>query len=339
MVRCNIEQCREDGIRVLTHSGLSPKDSAIVVDSMIQADYSGISTHGIRMLPVYIEKLEEGFFNIGQISILKQTHSYTTVNSNNIIGAISAASCVEIAAEKAKTSGIHAVFAKNCNTFGSAFYFAKLLAQKDLVGVVFCNSPAAMPAFNGIEPLLGTNPIAFACPSKSEGMIIFDMATSIISKSKIGMALEKNEQIPKGWALDKSGMPTSSPAEAIKGLLLPIAGFKGYSLAIMLDIIAGLISGSGYLNKVNKFYSSDNRGMNAGHFFLAIDPQLIYGETFKDEMDHYIQILRTSKSIANETIVVPGDRSNAMRKKVEENGFYLDEALAKRLEELFGHRL
>lgn len=336
-MRYNIDFIHENALRVLRQRGL--EDADILVESMLAADISGVSTHGIKMLPAYIEKIDRGEFLTGHVKILKQTPAFTTVDAGNTIGAISATKCVEIAIEEARESGVHYVFSKNANTFGPAFFFAEKIAREGLIGVVCCNSPAAMPVNNGMEAMLGTNPVAFASPSKSKGTILLDMASSVVAKSRFLMAKNRGERLQEGWALDCNGKPTTDPDEAIRGLVLPMGGAKGYGIALMVDILSGLLSGAGYLNKVGKFYSQTGQPMNVGHLFIAIDPSVIYDGDFPVDMDTYIDIIRSSRATEGNVITIPGDRKYSCRKKAMEEGIKLDESDVFKLEELFKVRL
>lgn len=313
-MKIDIANIRDISVRSLKLRNI--KGAEIVVDSMLAADCSGVPTHGIKMLPAYIEKYDKGEFSNEEIVVLKQTASFTKIDAKNSIGAVSAMSCINVAIEKARESGIHVVFAKNCNTFGPAFYYAEEIAKAGLVGFVACNSPAAMPVNNGLEAMLGTNPFAFACPSLSKGTILIDMATSVVAKSKLLQAKNNGEKIPEGWALDANGNPTTDPLEGIKGLILPMAGPKGYALALMVDIVSGVLSGAGYLNKVNKFYSQNGEPMNVGQMFMAIDPSIVYDGEFLNEMDNYLSIIRESKHFDGKNISIPGDRKYALRERI-----------------------
>ena len=335
----NIKFIRENGILTLEQYGLKNKDAQIVIDSMIDADMSGVHTHGIKMLPAYINKLEKKEFEITDIEVLKSTGSFTTVDAKNSIGAISASKCVDIAIKKAKENGIHFVFSKHCNTFGPAFYYANLIGERNMIGFLCCNSPAAMPVHNGKEVMLGTNPFAFVVPSKSQGNILVDMATSIVSKSKLLLAKNQGVEIPENWALDINGIPTTDPVEAIRGLLLPMAGTKGYAIALIIDVMSGMLSGAGFLNKVNKFYSVNGLPMNVGQMFVAIDPSQIYEGDFFSDMDKYINLIRNSKCIEGTKISIPGDRKYMSKLVASEEGLELSDDTVKKLEELFGTHL
>lgn len=334
-MRFDIEKIRRLSVDALKDCSLCSEDAELVVDSMLEADINGVSTHGIRMLYAYVDKLKGGQFSIAQPTVIKESPSFTVMDSNNIIGAISSVKASHICIEKAKEYGMHTVFAKNCNTFGPAFYYAEMMSKAGMIGFVCSNTPAAMPAFNGLEPMLGTNPLAFSCPSKSNGTITLDMATSIVAKSHFSTALANHEKLKEGWALDQNGNPTTDPLEAIKGFVLPMAGFKGYGIAMAIDILSGFLSGAGYLNKVNKFYSKDGKGMNVGQMFVAINPSMVYEGDFLADMDSYIDILRGSKVIEGRSIAIPGDDRILKRKISIESGIELSEDTREKLESLF----
>lgn len=337
--RYSFKQLRVLGERVLQDSGLSEKAAYAVVDSMLQADMNGVSTHGIRMLPGYVSRLRSGQFSIEDAMITKQTPAFTAIDAKNCVGAVSAIKAIEIAIEKASECGIHTVVVKHSNTYGPAFYYVELMAQKGLIGFTCSNSPAAMPAANGLEQMLGTNPFAFACPTDTQGNVIIDMATSIVAKSRFETARLNGEQLQPGWALDKEGNPTTDPVEAIKGFVLPMAGYKGYGIAMMLDILSGLLSGSAYLNKVGKFYSQDGTGMNVGHMFVAIDPRIVFDGDFYKEADDFVNALRSSKSISGKSIVLPGDDRKSKKEMAMQSGIVLTEDTVEKLEELFNTEL
>lgn len=333
--RYDIQQIRTLSEKTLINKGLSPTSAEVIVDSMLEADINGVSTHGIRMICPYVDKIDNGDFSIGATSIVKQSPAFTVLDSCNVIGAVSANKAVDICIEQADKYGMHTVFARNCNTFGPGFYFAEQIAKKGMIGFVCCNAPAAMPAFNGLEPMLGTNPLAFACPSKTKGMIVLDMATSIVAKSRFSVAAANKEQLQPGWALDCYGNPTTNPIEAIKGFVLPMAGFKGYGIALAIDILSGFLSGAAFLNNVNKFYSPNGGGMNVGQMFIAINPSQIYDGDFEEDMDRYIDHLRNSKVVKGKSIAIPGDDRIANKISSLQFGISLSDDTVSKLEALF----
>ena len=302
--RYNIDFLRRKAEEVLTSRGMPVEDASVFVDSMLSADICGVSTHGIRMLPSYVNKIENNEFSFCSPAIIKQLPSFTVIDAKNTIGAVSAMFAVDIAIRQSKTNGIHTVFSRNSNTFGPGFYYAEKIAEENMVGFACCNSPAAMPAYNGLEAMLGTNPLAFSTPTKSHGIIIMDMATSVVAKSRFGVAKSKGERLEQGWALDKNGNPTTDPDEGIQGFVLPMAGFKGYGIAMMIDIVSGLLSGAAYLNDVGKFYSQEGICMNVGHLIVAFNPALIYDGDFLADADSYVEKLKASKVVDGKKCLV-----------------------------------
>ncbi len=335
----DIENIYRHSIRVLETYGMPTNDAEIFVDSMLSSDMSGIFTHGIKMLPSYLEKIQKREISFNKPETTKQTSSFTVIDAKNTVGAISATYAKNIAIEQARKNGIHTVYSRNANTFGAGFYFVDKIADEGLIGFACCNSPAAMPAYNGLEVMLGTNPFAFAFPTKSYGNIVIDMASSVVAKSRFIIAKEEGKKLEPGWALDKYGNPTIEPEEAINGLVLPMAGFKGYAISMMIDILAGLLSGAAYLNKVGKFYSDNGKSMNVGHMIIAINPELIYDGNFISDADTYIEIMRTSKTIEGKEIIIPGDRRLKNIKMSKEKGLELPADVVKKLEKIFGKNL
>ena len=331
----DIHFIRQQAESVLVKYGLSQADASTLTDSMLRADMYGVNTHGIRMLPAYIEKLKKGAFFLGECRICKQTPAFTLLDARNTVGAVCAVKAVQIAITQAQQYGVHAVFSHHANTLGPGFYYVEKIAQAHMLGLVCSNAPAAMPAFNGLEALLGTNPLAFATPSKSYGNLLVDMASSVVAKSKFATAKEKGEKLQPGWALDKEGNPTTDPQAALQGFVLPMAGFKGYGLALLIDILAGLLSGAGYLNKVGKFYSPTHACMNVGHVIVALNPALLYEGDYLAAMDQYIQTLKNSKSVPGKHIILPGEDRNEHYIQAVQKGLSLPEQTVAKLEEIF----
>lgn len=316
--------------------GLSAKDAEIAADCLIEAELAGISTHGISMLPAHVKKLINGYNAKAKLEIERGTASFSVCNAHNAIGMVSAWKCTELVIEKSSESGVHMVFCHGANTFSAAYCYAKHLAENKKIGFVCCNSPAQMAPINGIEKLLGTNPLAIGIPANSEEPFIFDMATSAVAKSRINQALYAGEKIPFGWATDINGNPTDDPQAAVAGFILPMAGPKGYGLSMAIDILSGMLSGAAYLDGVGRFYSQNDSCMNVGHMFVAIDPTVVYGENFFDEMDDYLHRIRASKSSNRNPVLAPGDLNSLYKKGALQSGLEVSETLKEEINKLLG---
>lgn len=337
--RYNIENIRKHSESILVNRGFKCEDARVFVDSLISADINGVSTHGIRMLPSYLTKIDNNEFSKEHPSIIRQTPSFSIIDAHNSIGAISATYATNLAITQSKTNGIHTVFSRNSNTFGPGFYYAEQIANEEMIGLVCCNAPAAMAAYNGLEAMLGTNPFSFAMPTKSYGNVVMDMASSVVAKSRFATAKSKGEKLEPGWAIDKNGNPTIDPNEAIQGFVLPMAGFKGYGIAMLIDVLSGFLSGASFLNKVGKFYSTTGSCMNVGHMIMAFNPSVIYDGDFMTAADNYVETIRKSKVKEGSEIVLPGDDRVKNRKEAIKNGICLSLDVVEKLETLFGEKL
>lgn len=307
----SIEDLTDKVKKTFQYYGVPTIDAGIAAKCMVLADVYGISTHGTIVLPSHIKRIKQNGYNLNpELKIIKQSLAYTIIDADNAIGFVSATHCMEKAIEKAKESGIHTVFSRNSNAYGAACCYPIQAARQGMIGCSFCNSPAAMAPFNGKEKRLGTNPLSVVFPTNiPEKPIIIDMATSKVAKSKFLQAKREGRNLPDGWALNKDGYPTNNPDEAIQGFVLPMEGFKGFALALSIDIIAGLLSGAAYQDHVGRFYDESGAAMNVGQVFIAINPEL-FGEPYEycDIICKYIENMRKCKTIDQQSsIILPGD--------------------------------
>lgn len=320
MKRFSINKLNNVIAETLIDNGVCPEQAKIISNCMIMADACGVHSHGLNVFPSYIKKIKNQSFNTsGNPLVIKQTNAFTLLDSNNLIGMYSAWFCMDIAIKKCQENGIHYVSSRNCNTFGPAFYYTRYAAEHGMIGICFCNSPSAMPAWGGKKKMLGTNPFSVAIPSKTNGNIVLDMASSIVAKSKINELRKEGKEIPPGWALDANGNPTTNASEAIEGMILPMAEHKGYAISMMIDILAGLLSGAGFLNNINRFYTDKSEGMNVGHTFIAINPNVIYDGDFYTAVDKYIEEIHSS----GDNVLFPGERENNNYTRSQSEGIEL----------------
>lgn len=315
--------------KVFLKAGCDEEVAKYCAHSLTLAEICGVETHGIEMTLAHIQKINNGEYNI-HAELIEDISmpSFARFNANNTIGMFSATVCMDYAIKQAERSGLYAVFAHHCNTFSAAFVYAMQAIEQGFIGIVMSNAPAQMPAYGGKSKLLGTNPIAFAIPANQKCPIIVDLATSAVAKSKIIKARDNGWSIPLGWALDIDGHETTNAQKALEGFMLPMGGVKGYALAMMIDIISGVLSGASYLNKVKRFYNAKEPCMDVGHVFIAINPKLVFSEDFYSEIDDYINIIHSSETIYPvEKIRLPGE--GKMHKKIlaEKNGYKIDDEL------------
>lgn len=308
-----------------------------VSHSLLVSEFSGVKSHGLSMALQHAKKILNKEYNLTtEFIVEKESPSFMRINCNNTIGMYSALTCMKMAIEKAKNVGMFTVYANHCNTFSAAFIYTLQAAEQGMIGLVISNSPAQMAPWGGKTKLLGTNPMSYAVPGKNKSPIVFDMATSIVAKSRIIQARDSGEQIPIGWALNKNGYSTTDPQEALEGFMLPIAGVKGYGLSLMIDVFGGLLSGASYLDEVTRFYNATSPCMNVGQVFIAMNPVLIYGDSFYEEIDRYIEKIHLSESVDNiSQVSLPGERKHENYKKNMFNGIEVSDDFITELNRIF----
>lgn len=304
----SFENEKKNIIEILQKKDIPFTQCEIIADVMATADLYGVTSHGVRILESHINRFERGAYNsTPDFKHIKETPSFALIDGDNAFGFVSAHYCMSYAIEKAKEVGIFHVISYNNNTLGPAFYYPLMAAKQGMIGFVCCNSPAQMAPIGGKDKMLGTNPFAAVIPVPNQEPIIIDMATSVVAKSKFKEYKEQGKPLPNGWALDKSGNETTDPDEAIQGLVKPMAGFKGYAIAMLIDVLSGVLSGGAYLDKVGRFYSDDKNSMNVGFYFTAINPKLIIGEEYDTVITDFVNRLRESTAINDSIISLPGD--------------------------------
>ena len=317
MSKFDFENRKDASVKALTEHGV-PKDHAeIVADCFVTADLYGVTSHGMAILPSHIHRIERGGYNLNpDIRVIKETASFAVIDGDNAMGPVSATFCMDYAVEKCRSNGVFTVFSRNNNTFGPAFYYSLKAAEKGCIAFICSNSPAQMAPVGGKDKMLGTNPFAIVFPIPDSDPIIIDMATSIVAKSKFKEYKAEGKPLPEGWALDKDGNPTTDADEGMAGLVQPMAGFKGYAISMLIDIVSGVLSGAACLDRVGRFYSEDCGSMNVGFYITAIDPRVVCGEDYDTEIKAYTERLKNSACVDGQRIVLPGEDRIANKNKM-----------------------
>jgi LDH2 family malate/lactate/ureidoglycolate dehydrogenase len=210
-----------------------------------------------------------------------------------------------------------------------------MAAEEGMVGIAMSNSAPSMSPWGGAEPFLGTNPISIAIPGSSGSPVVLDMSSSVVARGKIRRAQRMKERIPLGWALDDTGSPTTDPVAALKGTLLPIGGPKGYGLALMIDVLAGLLSGSQYGPEVKTFHQPLGP-TGIGVFTMAIDIERFMPlHQFKDLMTSYAKLIKKTKKAKEVShIYLPGEIELEKEKQSLKEGIEISPEVAKDLNSL-----
>lgn len=275
-----VDRLLELAAAVLAAAGVPDDDAHTVAASLVDADLRGIHSHGVSRLGIYVERLRAGGNErAGDPVVALDAPSLAVLDARDALAQIASAQAVEIAASKARETGTGAVSVRGASHFGAAGYWARLLADRGMLGLASCNTTPVMAAWAGSTTAIGSNPLAMAFPSAGEAPVVVDVATSETTWGALLAAETEGAPIPDTWALGLDGNPTTSPVEAVAaGRLRPFGRHKGYALAVGVELLSGALAGANCLSQIAHLYLEPDRPMGAGLFFLAVDPGALSDE-------------------------------------------------------------
>jgi LDH2 family malate/lactate/ureidoglycolate dehydrogenase len=256
------------------------------------------------------------------------------LDGDNGMGHLVMQRAAELAIEKARHCGVAWVGSVHSNHAGPASLYARMPMAQDMIGMYFAVGNANhLPPWGGLDMLLSTNPIAVAIPAGQEPPVVLDMATTVAAYGKVKAKAQRGEQMPIGWMIDRLGQPLTDPKRAEEGFLMPIGGYKGYGLALIVGMLAGTLSGAAMGKEVIDFNHDFVTPTNTGQAILAIDIRA-FGElaAFKARVDHLVREIRASERMPDvDRIWLPGEQSHAKRVQQERDGIALAPALVAQL--------
>ena len=311
------EDLRALGAGLLESAGVPSADAALLADSLVTAELWGHSSHGMLRLPWYLARLHSGAMEpVTRPTVVTDTGPLVVLDGRHGIGQVLAARAVELGVERARAHGVAAVAVRDSNHFGTAAYFTRRAAEAGCVALLATNASPAMAPWGGREKAVGTNPWSIAAPTGSFGTVVMDIANTAVARGKIYLAKEKGVPIPEGWAADATGVPTTDAGDAVDGLILPMAGHKGYAMSFMFDVLAGVLTGSSFGAGVAGPYDPRRRS-GCGHFLMVVDVETVLGtDAFAARMDALVaqtKAVPTAPGVPE--IFVPGEieQRNAAR--------------------------
>ncbi|MDR3751608.1 MAG: Ldh family oxidoreductase [Terracidiphilus sp.] len=297
----------------LAHAiGVPAEDAALLADALVDADLHGKSTHGVSRLDIYLRRIEAGLIDPqAALTVSRQTGSVLTLDAGNGLGQVQARKALDLLIPRAGENGVAAATICNSQHFGALSWYCNYAASKRMVLLAMTNCEPAMSPEGGYEAFFGTNPIAASFPTGKGFPIKIDLSTSTVARGNIIAAEKRKEPIPPGWALNRSGEPTTDASEALLGTVLTMAGHKGYALALMVELFSGVLSGSAIGPEVGSMYKNLDRKQDVGHFFCLFNVEafLDYAE-YLQRVDETIDRIKSSRKRPGvEEILVPGERS------------------------------
>ena len=310
MTRLHAGALRNYCAALFEKTGVSAADALTVADSLVQADLRGVASHGTTRVGIYLERLQAGLVNPRpRIATLCETPTTLLLDGDNGLGAVVGVHAMDEAIRRAHEYGTAWVGVRNSNHFGAAAYYVTRAVAARCVGLALTNAPATMALWGGKTPFLGTNPFAIGVPAARERPIVVDMATSVAARGKIILAAKKGERIAPGLAVDPEGRPTTDAQAALAGAVLPFAQHKGYGIALLIEMLSGVLAGATIAPAVGNLYDNPTGMQNLGHGFGAIRVDgLAPYEEFVGRMDVLIrQIREAPKGAGTERIYLPGE--------------------------------
>jgi len=303
-------QAREFAQRMLVAAGVSPDKALLVASVLVYANLRGIDSHGLALLPHYLDQIDAGDLDPNATGrIASECQACLLYDGENGLGAVTAEICTGHVIRLARQYGIAIVVARETNHFGPAAFWTQRIAAAGQIGIAVCDASLQVPPWQGKAAKIGTNPISMAVPHPEGRGWLLDMATSTVALGKLEQAkLNRQETIPYGWALDREGWPTNLLSAALEGFLMPLGGYKGSGLGMMVEILCGVLGGGGMAPDIRgiRQHGAPSR---VNHSFLAIDVERFMPlPTFYERMDRLIAHVKSAPPAAGyNEVLVAGD--------------------------------
>ncbi len=340
----SVKQLRTLSASIFTGLGVPKPDAKLVADLLVDANLTGFDSHGVIRIPIYARGIKMGAVKPGaEVKVVSETTSTAVVDGGWNLGQVVAKYAMEVCIEKARKGVVGMVTARNSHHIGRLNTYAEMAMAEDMIGIVSVNSNSYVAPYGGKTKQLGTNPLCFAIPSGEEPPMVLDMATSVWAQGKIMVYQARGEKLPEGIFMDAEGNPTTDPGQYTKGGILrtlggDIAGYKGFGLSLLVEILTGALTEGGVSNS-EEYRSRPFYGGN-GIFMLAIDvAQVTDLNAFKRRVDGLLRTTKISpKAPGYDEILIPGDPERRKKEKLLKEGIFVEDktwndlaALAKEL--------
>ena len=322
-------------IKIFRKYDFNLKHSKICSEAIINAELVGAYGHGLSRLKMYCKRIKKKVINPRpKIKIINYSKSISHIDADNSIGFVAADLAIKKAIDNAKKTGIGMVAVKNSGHYGLSGYWAEQAVRKNLMTMIYTNAPPAIAPHGARKSLFGTNPICFGSPSGSKVPFILDTSMSMINRGKIRFASKINKKIPIGVALDKFGKPTTNANKALKGVQLPIAGYRGSGLAWMVDILSGVLTGSSHAGEVKDPFDDFSGPQNVGHLFITFKNNL-FVKNFNSRIKHNIKKIKKLPKIKGvKEIMYPGQNKYARNKANSKKGIKISNQIKFEIKDL-----
>jgi LDH2 family malate/lactate/ureidoglycolate dehydrogenase len=331
-IRFPADRLRAWSEQVFQKVGVAKDDAALLTDTLIEANFRGVDTHGVtRVLCTYVKRIQAGVMSPRtELAVVRERASTALIDCKNSIGQVGAARAMRLAIDKAAKTGVAFVAVTHSNHYGAAAYWAMMAPEHGMIGFSSTNAPATVAPTGGRTAMLGTNPFAFAIPAGQEQSMVLDLATTVVARGRVMLYAKQNKPLEPGWAFDERGVPTTDPHAALKGLLAPIGGYKGYGISLAIDLLCGVLTGSSYGSHFPGFLADNlKEPTDVGSVFAAINIESFMDlPEFKASMDKALREMKNSERAEGvKRIYIPGEIELETKADRLKNGIPIPEAV------------
>src|SRR5579871_6919517 len=318
------EAAQSFGRRLLVAHGLPENDAATVARCLVLADLRGVDTHGLQTLPHYLERVRQGLINPRpDLKVERVTPMVGSLDGQDAFGFVVATKAMAEAIDMAGEFGVCIVSALRSTHIRINVNYSLQAMEAGYIGIVFTNASRAMPPWGGREGLFGTSPIAVAAPAGQETPFDLDMSPAVAARGKIRRAARRGQSIPLGYALDARGRQTTDPNAALDGgTVQPIGGPKGSALAMLMDVMGGVISGAAFAGDVRNHFEDYDAPQNVGHFIMAMKSDLfISRDEYLERMDRMAKRVHLNPAAEGfDEVIMPGERERRLEAQHRRTG-------------------
>ena len=298
--------------RALMRSRTSEENALSVARALVAAEADGLAGHGLSRVPSYAAQAKVGKVDgFASPSLERRRPGVLAIDAAHGFAYPALDMAVAALPAAAREAGIAAAAIRRSHHCGAAGHPVERLAEAGLVALMFANTPAAIAPWGGARPMFGTNPVAFACPLPEREPIVIDLSVSKVARGNILAARQRGERIPEGWALDAEGRPTTDPAAALQGTMLPLGDAKGAALALMVELLAAGLTGANFAAEASSFLDAEGPPPATGQLLLAFDPAA-FGADQPARFAALAQAIETQPGAR-----LPGARRLANRRKAQ----------------------
>ena len=313
----------------LQNSGCSEENCIGIIDGILDAELSGIKSHGFHYLPIYCNHLKIGKIKgKAKVSAEKISVSALKVNADNGFAHTAINLGFSSLFDMCTNSGIASMSIFNSYNCGVLGFHTKRIAEKGLVGMGFTNAPASIAPIGGKKAVVGTNPFSIAVPLEGKAAIIIDQSASVVAKSEISVRAKSGESIPEGWAFDAEGNVTTNAQKALKGTMAPCGGYKGFGTGLLVEIFTACIAGGNLGTQASSFAGEDGGPPSTGQFFIAINPEK-FNSNYPTTMKTLIESI-----IEQEGARLPGSKRQAAFQKNKVQDIEINDQLLERINQI-----